>query len=109
MKQIEILYFESCPGWKGTVERVQQVVADGGLDQAVAVRAIPVETEQEAVRLQFLGSPTVRVNGRDVDPTASSKMTFGLQCRLYDNAGRIEKVPSSAMIRTALGLSPEGT
>lgn len=104
MKQIEILFFASCPGWQAAMERVQQVVAEEGLDDGVAVRAIPVETEHEAVRLQFLGSPTVRIDGRDVDPTASSKTTFGLQCRLYDNAGRIEKVPSSDMIRRALRL-----
>lgn len=109
MKQIEILYFESCPGWKRTVERVHQAVADGNLDHFVTVRAIPVETEHDALRLHFLGSPTVRVNGRDVDPTAKSKTTFGLQCRIYDNGGRIEKLPSSEMIRKALGVSPVDT
>lgn len=102
MKQIEILHFESCPGWKGTVERVEQVVAEEGLSREVEVRALPVETEQDAVRLQFLGSPTVRIDGRDVDPTASSKTSFGLQCRLYDDAGRMVKVPSHDMIRMAL-------
>lgn len=108
MKQIEILYFQTCPGWRGTVERVHEVIKEEGLDDEVTVKTVSVDTEQDAMRLQFLGSPTVRVDGRDVDPTAASKTDFGLQCRLYESGGRIEKLPSSEMIRTALGLTEVG-
>ena len=104
MKQIEILYFQTCPGWRGTVERVHEVINQEGLDDKVSVRMVAVDTEHDAMRLQFLGSPTVRVDGRDVDPSASSK-TVGLQCRLYESGGRIERLPSPEMIRTALGVA----
>ena len=105
MKQIDILYFDSCPGWRGTVERVQQVVAEGGLGDQVVLRVVPVETEEEAQAHRFVGSPTVRINGRDLDPTIEALTSFGLRCRLYDEQGRLEGLPPTNWIRRALGVS----
>lgn len=107
MKQIDILYFEACPGWLGTLARVRQVLAESNLSDAVFVRTIAVETPEAAQGLRFVGSPTVRVDGCDVDPSVSSRTGFGLHCRLYEDAGRLEKLPSSVLIRAALGLEPE--
>ena len=104
MKQIEILYFDSCPGWRGALERVQQVVGEGGLGDQVVVQAVPIETEEEAHVHRFVGSPTVRINGRDLDPTAEALTSFGLQCRLYENEGRLEGLPPTNWIRKALGV-----
>ena len=104
MKQIDILYFDSCPGWRAAIERVQQVVREGGLEREVVVRAVPVETEEEAHAHRFVGSPTIRINGRDLDRAADSLSSFGLQCRLYENDGRLEGLPPTSWIRKALGV-----
>ena len=104
MKQIDILYFDSCPGWRGAFERVQQVVGEGGLGDEIVVRAVPIETEEEAQAHRFVGSPTVRINGRDLDPGAEALTSFGLQCRLYENEGRLEGLPPTNWIRKALGV-----
>lgn len=42
-----------------------------------------VESVEAAERERFLGSPTLRVDGQDVDPTAGERTDFGLKCRLY--------------------------
>ena len=102
MKQIDILYFDSCPGWRGAVERVQQVAGEGGLGDQVVVQAVPIETEEEAHAHRFVGSPTVRIDGRDLDP--EDLTSFGLQCRLYENEGRLEGLPPTNWIRKALGV-----
>ena len=104
MKQIDILYFDTCPGWRAAVARVNQVVAEGGLGVEVVVRAVPIETEQEAHSHRFVGSPTVRIDGRDLDPTVEALTSFGLQCRLYANEGRLEGLPPTNWIRKALGV-----
>src|SRR6476620_2958591 len=98
MKQIEILYFASCPGWRRAVERVHEVVVELGLGHSVSICTTAVETEQEAQSLCSPGSPTVRVDARDVDTSAIAKVGFGLQCRLYQGAGGIEKLPSADLI-----------
>lgn len=104
MKQIDILYFAACPGWRAAEERVRQVLLEAGLDGAVSVRMVPVETEEDAQALRFVGSPTVRVDGEDVDPAADQRTSFGFQCRLYESEGRLEGLPSTSSIRSALGV-----
>ena len=88
MKLVEILYFDSCPGWRGAVDRVRQAVADAGLHNHVEIRLVPIETEEEARAHRFLGSPTVRIDGRDLDPNPENLTSFGLQCRIYDYPSR---------------------
>jgi len=83
MMQIDVLYFDECPAWRGALARVRQVVADNGLSDQVLVRTIAVETPEEARDLRFFGSPTVRVDGCDVDPSAGARTGFCLRCRLY--------------------------
>ena len=52
--------------------------------------------------MAFLGSPTVRVNGRDVDPDAGSRIGYGVQCRLYRTPGGVTGTPADAWILVAL-------
>ena len=66
MKTIEILYFDGCPTWQRTAEDVRRIVAETGV--AATIRLVPVKANVEAERLCFLGSPTVRVDGVDIEP-----------------------------------------
>lgn len=104
MKQIDVLYFDSCPGWREALARVEQVVAEGGLGDEVVVRAVAIETDEEAQAQGFLGSPSVRIDGQDLEPSQEGRTSFALQCRLYDNAGRLEGLPPTSWIRKALGV-----
>jgi hypothetical protein len=66
------------------------------------IEVIRVESEAQAQRLQFIGSPTIRVNGRDIDPP-SPEARYGLTCRAYNlETGRISPLPSPDMIRRSL-------
>jgi hypothetical protein len=105
---IEILYFADCPRWSIALERVHEAVSLLGLDGKVEVRQQLVETEAQAAEVRFAGSPTVRVNGRDVEPAQSEDhAAFGLRCRLYHIEGRSEPAPPVAWIKEAL-LAAEG-
>ena len=79
--RVELLYFEDCPNYEALLPRVRELVADVGEREEVELRRI--ETDDEARRQRFLGSPTVRVDGVDVDPDAGEREDFGLKCRLY--------------------------
>jgi hypothetical protein len=52
--------------------------------------------------MRFLGSPTIRVNGRDVEPGADDRETFVLACRVYRTEAGISGQPLDAWIRAAL-------
>ena len=99
--EIEFFYFESCPHWKEAFRRIEEVlVEEGGIHE---VRRIQVETTSEAQKHRFFGSPTIRIDGRDLDPGAWDRMDYGFSCRLYPNAdGSIHPVPSKDFLREAI-------
>ena len=82
---IEILYFDGCPNLEPTLELAREVVAELGLE--ADIRQVRVETPEEARESRFLGSPSVRVNGKDIEPEARGSEDFGLGCRVYGGSG----------------------
>ena len=95
--QIGILYFEGCPHHIPTVERVKQIVAEMGL--TIPVTEVQITTPEEAQQRRFLGSPTVLVDGVDIDPDARQRASYGLSCRVYPG---VAGLPPDEMIRAAL-------
>ena len=79
---IEILFFKDCPNHAPAVELVRDVVGDLGLHANIA--EIEVGGPDEASQHQFLGSPSIRVNGVDVDPSVRDRTDCAYSCRTYD-------------------------
>ncbi|MFL5852588.1 MAG: hypothetical protein ACJ77G_08915 [Solirubrobacteraceae bacterium] len=71
-----------------------------------AERAARVERDEEAQRLRFLGSPTVRVDGRDVEPGADVREDFGLKCRLYRTEDGLTGTPAEEWLVAAIRADP---
>ncbi len=82
---IEVLYFEGCPNLEPTLSLANEVLSELGLSGEV--REVEVRTPEDAERLRFLGSPSVRVNGRDIEPGAEDRTEYALCCRLYGDLG----------------------
>ncbi len=101
MQSIDVLVFEGCPNVDATLERVHDALEAAGQRDAV-VRVIRVEDDHAAQRERFLGSPSVRVDGVDVEPAARGRTDFGLQCRVYAFDERLDGVPPLEWIRAAL-------
>ena len=95
---VEVLYFAGCPSYERIVPRVRELAQVAGAQ--VVLRA--VETLEAAQAEEFLGSPTIRVDGRDVDPTAAGRTDFGLKCRLYRDGTGHSPVPPETWIQAAL-------
>ena len=94
--KVQVLYFKGCPNHRPTVELAQEVVADLGLD--VEVEEVEVKDAADAQRLRFFGSPSVHVNGVDIDPEACARTDYAFGCRKYGSAG----VPPRKLIEAAL-------
>lgn len=98
--KVSFLYYEDCPSHEVALERLRQVMAEEGIEAEIEV--IKVETEEQAQRLCFVGSPTIRIDGRDIDPPPQGAH-YGPTCRAYYlEDGRISPLPSHEMIRRAL-------
>jgi hypothetical protein len=99
--KIEFLFWEDCPSHPEAQRRLREVMAEQGID--APVDEIEVKTDEDARRLNFPGSPTIRIGGIDVDPASASQMGTALTCRVYRlEDGRFSPVPSKEMIRRAL-------
>jgi hypothetical protein len=99
--KIEVFYFENCPNHLPTLERINQVLREEGCD--AEVREVLVPDVDTAHDLRFLGSPTVRVNGLDIEPKAGDRKDFGLMCRRYSGG-----IPSHELIREAVRSASVG-
>jgi hypothetical protein len=88
---IEMLRTEDCPNAGPYLPRLRRLVADAGVTEPVRVRII--DDPEQAQRERFLGSPTVRVDGRDIDPGADHRQDYGLSCRLYGGPDGLRGTP----------------
>ena len=97
---IEVLYWEGCPSHPEALELLHAVLAERGVEATVQLRE--VRTESEAQALRFPGSPTIRVEGRDVDASGADGRP-ALTCRIYHLAdGRSSPIPSREQLEEAL-------
>lgn len=97
---IELLYFEGCPSHERFLPHLRTLLADAGVPAPVIERR--VESEDAAERERFLGSPTLRVDGVDVEPDADARSDYGLKCRLYRTSAGLTGVPSDDWVWAAV-------
>jgi hypothetical protein len=97
---IEVLTFEGCPHAAPALVLVNRVVAESGLD--ATVRRIDIPNAEDAITYRFLGSPTIRVDGLDIEPGADHRTSYVLSCRVYRTSAGVGGVPDEAWLREAL-------
>lgn len=97
--KIEVLYVADCPSRSAAVELVQDVLMAQGV--VAEVREVLITDLEMADLLKFPGSPTIRINGRDVAGNPSEGQTFALSCRLYPGT-QPGGLPPVEMVRRAV-------
>jgi hypothetical protein len=95
---IELLYFDGCPSHERLLPTIRRLASDARAELTLRLVESPDEAEAE----HFLGSPTVRVDGADVEPGAAARTDFGMKCRLFRSGGGQSPTPPEEWIRAAL-------
>ena len=98
--KIEVLYIAGCPNHLEAVKIVREVVAQEGSKSAVD--EVEVKDAATAQILRFLGSPSVRVNGVDVDPGTGNSSAYGVSCRTYTSHNGAQGTPPRESVRSAV-------
>jgi hypothetical protein len=98
--RIEVLYFDGCPSHEALLPRLRALLDHVDVDEEIHLRR--VDSLEAAERERFLGSPTLRIDGRDVEPGADRRDDFGLKCRLYRTETGASGVPPEEWILSAL-------
>ena len=107
---IEVLYFDGCPHYEAFLPHLRDLLDTHGITAEVTL--IRIDNDDDAQTHHFLGSPTVRINGHDIDPDAAdhqhteaqdpSTSPYGMQCRLYRTPSGTTGIPSDQWILDAL-------
>ena len=99
--RVEFLWWRECPSWERALADLRRAMEEVGLDPE-RVEVIEVDTDAEAEDRTFPGSPTIRIDGVDIEP-AGAEEAPGLFCRIYRRSdGRISPLPDPDSLREAL-------
>lgn len=98
--KVQLLWWEGCPSTPETIADLERVLREEGVETEVEL--LEVESDEEARRTRFPGSPTIRIDGEDVVPAPPSE-PHSLTCRVYHlRDGTISATPDPEDIRDAV-------
>ena len=101
MPTVELLWWEGCPSTERALAELREALNDVGFGD-VEVAMHEIATDADSLEAGFVGSPTIRIDGVDIQPPASDE-PLGLACRVYRRRdGRISPTPDPADLREAL-------
>lgn len=103
--RIEILARGDCDNRGMAISVVERAVEETGVPAEIEV--VDVKSLAQAKRLLFPGSPTVRVDGRDVDRQPSGDVSLG--DRVYRTGRGLAGWPDEQWVRDAILLATAGT
>ena len=95
--KIEFLYFDGCPSHVGALENLKQVLESEKIE--TDLKLIKVISPEDATRLEFFGSPSIRINGKDLEGRDEDA---SFNCRIYTINGQMTGIPSINYIREKL-------
>ena len=98
--KIDLLWFDDCPNHHAATELLQETLDEFGVTEQIELIKVPdLET---GVKTKFPGSPTIRINGQDIDPTYEDTGDYGPRCRVYMTSEGFKGVPEKAWITDAV-------
>jgi hypothetical protein len=98
--KIKLLYFDGCPSYQEALQNLREALAEDGI--GASIELVNVTSAEEAERLQFLGSPTIQIDGVDLEGPEATSQGVGFGCRVYEDGGQMRGWPSKEQIRAAL-------
>ncbi|HHV75078.1 MULTISPECIES: DF family (seleno)protein [Thermoanaerobacterium] len=97
--EISFLYFEGCPNSDSALKLLKEVLSEKNIKDDVDI--IKIESQEDAYRYNFLGSPSIHINGEDIEKERrNDEPLYG--CRVYKVNGRNSGVPPKEMISKAI-------
>ncbi len=100
MLTIDFLYTDDCTHCPEALNILKEVLSEEHVE--ADINMILVTNEEEAERLKFLGSPTIRINREDVEPGIEQRTDYHGHCRMYVYHEQVFDWPPKEMIREAL-------
>ena len=103
--EVELLWFQGCANHPAARSMLEEVIAE--LSPGTPILDVDATYPAVAERLRFSGSPTIRVDGVDVDPTYVDPGDYTPRCRLYRTSTGLRGLPERGWIEAALSPNPD--
>lgn len=97
---IQLFYLDGCPSRERALVNLREALRQQGSTDAVEM--VRVTSVEDAHVKRFLGSPTMRINGTDLEASSVQERPFGFGCRIYQEGQQTAGWPSVGLIRRAL-------
>ena len=98
--KIELLVFDGCPNSEPAERLVRETVAELGVDASIEI--VKVVDNDDAIAKRFLGSPSIRVNGNDVEMVEDELTQYTMRCRIYRDGDSQSGLPPIALVKKRL-------
>ncbi len=103
--RVELLYYPECPSHERALELLREAIQQEGIEAEILITRI--ETQEDAEAYRFVGSPTIRIEGHEVQP--QPHLPYRLTCRTFIlEDGRLSPLPSLGMLRQAIREARNG-
>lgn len=100
MLSIDVLHYEDCPHYGEAAEALKAVLEEEDVD--AEEHMVAVSPGEEAEKWGFIGSPTILINGQDLEPEVDQETPYQGHCRMYMYKDEPFEFPPKEMIREAL-------
>ncbi len=101
--KIEFLYFEGCPNHEAALTNLKDALSETKIDEKIEI--INIEKPENVTKHRFLGSPSIRINNRDLEIAEDESTEYSMRCRRYKNGDAIEGFPSKELIKMILAIT----
>jgi hypothetical protein len=98
--KIELYYFKGCPSFERAAANLNDALRVENVLESI--ETVEITSEEEAKRKRFIGSPTIRIDGVDLEGPDAEAKGYGYGCRVYSDEDRMSGWPSVGQIRRAL-------
>ena len=97
---VELYYFKDCPSYQTAASNLRAALRAEG--QPENIEMVEVTSEEDAQRKRFIGSPTIRIDGIDLEGPEADAKGYGYGCRVYSQNSKTTRWPSVEQIRSVL-------
>lgn len=100
--KIEFLYFDGCPNHETALTNLKDALSETNINEEIGI--INIEKPEDVAKHRFLGSPSIRINDRDLEIAEDESTEYSMRCRRYKNGDAIEGFPSKELIKMILAI-----
>ena len=87
--KVEFFYFDGCPSHEPAYENLKEVLLEKGIESEI--ESIKVNSTDDAAKLRFQGSPSIRIDGKDIE---GKEEGYSYSCRVFEIDGKLTGVPT---------------